>query len=153
MPVLVSEQSARRSGQAKRFSAPTNNIARQTGMREKPVAVGTAGAAHAMRAGILASGRMSEYAHANHGNASFPPASVTPCSPISNFEIRNKFKLPSGENDRSPRDVAWSEIQTEIRFEFPDLNIRYTESFRVLATFCRSCFELRISSSEFSAHG
>jgi len=26
------------------------------------------------------------------------------------------------------------------RFEFHPLEIRYTESFRVLATFCRSCF-------------
>jgi hypothetical protein len=28
--------------------------------------------------------------------------------------------------------------------EFSSSNIRYTESLRVLATFCRSCFELRI---------
>jgi hypothetical protein len=32
-------------------------------------------------------------------------------------------------------------IKTEARFEFSFSNVWYTESFRVLATFCRGCFE------------
>src|ERR1043166_7973271 len=57
VPVLVREQSARRSA-GLRTSAATNNMAHQAARRERPLTSGTAGAAQAMRRGISASARM-----------------------------------------------------------------------------------------------
>ena len=93
---------------------------------------------HATRTENLASGLMTEYAHAHVEGASFPSASVAAvCPTISKFEYRNPKQI---QNTKKGNDLSG------IRFKFTSLNIRYTESFRVLATFCRSCFVLRISS-------